>query len=411
VKLIYANPNPVPSTDPPSLQVIHTVAGMAKTSEVHLVAQRGALRWGRNDDEIREAVAAYYGISMPENLHLHLKAGFDFRIGDLRLFWNLPFIAGVAAAIVRIMRSSHPADAILVRNLKLAEFLLRHRRLFRLPPVVFETHELFVLSYWDEMKRTGREDPRKAARLEARERYVYKHSDGLICITSHLASMIRERYGIDKPILVAPDGVDLDAFVRAPKRLRPSDRPPMVFYLGSLHRWKGVDVLLGAVERLPGVHAKIVGGNDETVGRYSDLARELGIHDRVCFEGYVQPARRFEYMEDADVFVLPLKPIHIASYFTSPLKLFEYMAAGRPIVASDLPAIREVLENDVNAVLVEPDSPDALAEGIRRVLENSGLGERLASRAAQDVERYTWDRRAQSILDFISSNWMRSSIV
>ncbi len=392
----------MPSSSPPSLQVIHTVAAMASRAEVHLIAQRGTdLRAG---DDAREAVASYYGIDVPGGLHLHLMRGFDYRLGGVRLFWNLPFNARVAATILGIMRSSQPADAILVRNLRLAEFLLRHRGLLKLPRVVFETHELFVLSYQDELQRAGEQRPEKLARLGDLERYVYEHADGLICITSHLDSMIRERYGIDRPTLIAPDGVNLDAFARSPDRPSRSDRPPTVLYLGSLHRWKGVDVLLGAVERLPGVHARIVGGTDETIGRYTDLARKLGIEGRVHFEGYVQPSDRSRHMADADVFVLPLKPTSIGSYFTSPLKLFEYMASGRPIVASNLPAIREVLEDGVNALLVQSDDPDALAEGIRTVLENPALGERLASRASEDVKSYTWDRRAQSILDFIGGN-------
>jgi glycosyltransferase involved in cell wall biosynthesis len=107
----------------------------------------------------------------------------------------------------------------------------------------------------------------------------------------------------------------------------------------------------------------------------------------------------------ADVLVLPyLKRIFSAEYM-SPLKLFEYMAACRPIVASDLPALRTVLRHEENALLCEPDSVEALAAAVRRVLADADLGRRLADRAREDVQSYTWDRRAKTILENVR-RWM-----
>jgi glycosyltransferase involved in cell wall biosynthesis len=79
------------------------------------------------------------------------------------------------------------------------------------------------------------------------------------------------------------------------------------------------------------------------------------------------------------------------------LKLFEYMASGRPIVASDLPSLREVLADGRNAVLVEPGNPQALTAGIRRIKEDPALAERIARQALEDVRDYTWDRRAERL--------------
>ena len=79
------------------------------------------------------------------------------------------------------------------------------------------------------------------------------------------------------------------------------------------------------------------------------------------------------------------------------------MASKRPIVASDLPSIREIL-NEGNAILVQPDNPQGLAEGIRKVLENKNLAEKISARAFRDVQNYTWQKRAENILEFISQN-------
>jgi len=83
----------------------------------------------------------------------------------------------------------------------------------------------------------------------------------------------------------------------------------------------------------------------------------------------------------------------------SPLKLFEYMAAGVPIVATELPSVREVLRHGENAWLVEPDEKNALAKGITRIIEDAALKAKIAAEAEQSAKQYTWERRAISILD------------
>lgn len=107
------------------------------------------------------------------------------------------------------------------------------------------------------------------------------------------------------------------------------------------------------------------------------------------------------WLKAADVLVLPNSAKEkISRFYTSPLKLFEYMASGTPIVASDLPSIREVL-NEKNAVLVKPDSPEFLTAGIMKVLENPYLSDKISKQAFQDVQNYTWEKRAEKILRFI----------
>jgi glycosyltransferase involved in cell wall biosynthesis len=102
-------------------------------------------------------------------------------------------------------------------------------------------------------------------------------------------------------------------------------------------------------------------------------------------------------LADMDVLVLPNTATHISARYTSPLKLFEYMAAGRPIVASDLPALREVLTDGENALLVEPGNAAQLADAIGRLLHDPELAQRLAAAAWRDVQAYSWDRRAERL--------------
>jgi len=88
-----------------------------------------------------------------------------------------------------------------------------------------------------------------------------------------------------------------------------------------------------------------------------------------------------------------------AAEFTSPIKLFEYMASRRPIVATALPTIKEVLEDCGNALLVKPDSVDSLVNGIKTVLVDHNLAEKISIQAARDVKKYTWEERVKKILN------------
>jgi glycosyltransferase involved in cell wall biosynthesis len=107
-------------------------------------------------------------------------------------------------------------------------------------------------------------------------------------------------------------------------------------------------------------------------------------------------------LKSADVLVLPnsANP-KISALYTSPLKLFQYMASGVPIVASDLPSIREIL-TDENAFWFLPDDPRSLALQIEYVLSQPELAHMKAARAKDDVKKYTWDARAKNILAFIA---------
>jgi glycosyltransferase involved in cell wall biosynthesis len=154
-----------------------------------------------------------------------------------------------------------------------------------------------------------------------------------------------------------------------------------------------------AVAALEATRAVIVGGHEEEpdLARVKALAAERGCASRITFTGLIPPADVAARLRDTDVLILPNPASAISTSFTSPLKLFEYMASGRPIVASGLPSLREVLRDGENALLVEPGNAPALTAGIRRIKDDPALGERLARQALADVQQFTWGRRAERL--------------
>ena len=143
---------------------------------------------------------------------------------------------------------------------------------------------------------------------------------------------------------------------------------------------------------------------DEDVNRYKRIAESNSLKN-FSLIGFVPHTEVPSYLQASDVLVMPyttkmtIKGGTKAQYFTSPIKLFEYMAAARPIVATSIASVKEVLKDGVNSVLVEPDSADSLYEGIKKVLDYGGLSKKISKKARADIKKYTWEERVKKILD------------
>jgi glycosyltransferase involved in cell wall biosynthesis len=314
---------------------------------------------------------------------------------------NLPALARrigyLAFAAGRALGSSR-ADVIITRDSTVAWLLLQ---LPSRPPVVYESHGYApdVAAALPSMLSTARPpSASKLARLARREALIWSKADGYIAITAGLADELTTRLGPRDRLAIIPDGAHTKKVAGTF-----SEKVPATFfvvgYAGHLYAWKGVDILLEAVARVPEAQALIVGGHDKEpdLGRLRAAAQRLGIDQRVTFTGLVAPSAVPALLARADILALPNPPSAISTHATSPLKLFEYMAAGRAIVASDLPSIREVLQHDVTTWLVTPGDPQALAAGIARLMNDPALRQRLADAARVQVAEYSWSRRAEKI--------------
>jgi glycosyltransferase involved in cell wall biosynthesis len=312
----------------------------------------------------------------------------------------------LAFAVARATGGGH-SDVVMTRDLAVASLLLR------LPgraPIVYESHGYApeVSAALPELVSTARPPDRaKLARLGRRESYVWQHADGYVAITRGLAESLTARFGPRARLAVVPDGTRLTRPQPHPSTLAhpgtPADprtlAPCSVAYVGHLYAWKGVDVLLEAIARVPEVRGLIVGGHEQEpdLARLRALAKGLRIEDRVTFTGHLPPPAVAGQLARADIVALPNPASAISTHSTSPLKLFEYMAAGKAIVASRLPALGEVLTDEVNALLVTPGDADALAGGIRRLVNDRALRARLGGAARDTVAEYSWDRRAERL--------------
>jgi len=161
------------------------------------------------------------------------------------------------------------------------------------------------------------------------------------------------------------------------------------------------------IEALPMLSKDIkmafIGGEELEIKEYKNLANRFNVSAQCVFIGYQPRLRAIKYIKAMDTLVIPFPNVPHYAFYASPLKLFEYMASGRPIIASDLPALREVL-NDQNALFFKPEDTDDLARAVKTLKSSQMLGYHLSQQALADVKQYTWTKRAEKILKFIEIN-------
>jgi len=304
---------------------------------------------------------------------------------------RVQFLLGAAK-----MAASARDAVVLTRDLGLAAWLLQVPRPMR-PAIVYESHGLadVVAAEMPGLLGDARPAPSaaKLGRLARREQRVWRRAGAYMPITRALADDLTTRFGSRANVFVVPDGAR-----RQPVAfLRPDARDPFVAaYSGHLYPWKGVDVFVRALAAVPGVHGLIIGGHQDEpdLGRVRNLIRDLGLGSRIELTGLVPPAEVLPRLARASALVLPNTATVISDRYTSPLKLFEYLNAGRPIVASNLSALREVLTDGQTALLVPPGDPAALGQAIARLQRDPALAASLGAAAAHLAPHYTWDARA-----------------
>lgn len=227
----------------------------------------------------------------------------------------------------------------------------------------------------------------------------------LVVISHALKKMIKNDAS-GKKIIVAHDGADLigknDKDIQTAISDKNGNRTK-VGYIGHLYPGRGIDLIFKIALELPHIDFHIVGGTEEDI-----KARKRRIEgNNIFLHGFIPPSLINNYFRNCDILVMPHKgKVAISGgtsrdirEYMSPLKMFEYMASGKPIIASDLPVLREVLKQGKNAILVDPADIDGWVSAIQYLADDEKARERIAQQALIDLKQsYTWEKRAQRVL-------------
>lgn len=241
-----------------------------------------------------------------------------------------------------------------------------------------------------------------------RKSHVY-----IVSISGGLRNMLIEAGVQSERVIVAHDAVDTSMFVQVPNRktirrkFSLPERKKIVAYIGkysTMGESKGVEEIisvLGAVHvRHTDIELLLVGLNQDEFADVNILTKAAGLVDAVYLIGHVAHDDVARYMRAADVLVMNYPNTEHYAHYMSPLKLFEYMASGTPIITSDLPSIREVLD-DSTAYFFKVDDDADFIRVLEEILANPVAASQKAQTAFEKVKGYTWQKRSEDIIEFV----------
>ena len=245
------------------------------------------------------------------------------------------------------------------------------------------------------------------------EAWLLRRAKKNVVLTSYLKKTLMD-YGVKaENVLVSPDAVDLDIFdldlskEQARELLNLPNNKKILVYTGkftTMGEDKGLSLDFKAVSLMPAQDILLiaVGGSPWEVEKYNILAQNLGISDKIMLLGGCNQKTLAIYQKAADILLMTFPNTEHYAYYMSPLKMFEYMASKRPIIASDLPSIRDVLQGD-DCLFISPGSTQDLLNKINFVLNNPLNVRDIAELAYRRISNFTWTKRADNIQRFISN--------
>lgn len=381
VKFLYVSPSILPSRAANAVHVVMQCEALTQLPqcEVTLLAQRSV----RNAAHLPAALSAAFGTSLA-SLRLKTVSSDTQRMTSLRI---AGFMLTLGTELFRF-------DAILSRNLYaswiLAVLLKR--------PLLFETHQL---------ESGFRKCLQRSTMLQSRVT--------TIVISRRLAEALVSHHGR------APRNVEVlhDAAPAGISRLESGERQsmreqifpeesfgsrPVCGYFGHLYAGRGIEIIIEMARRLPQVAFLIAGGNVADIAR---IRSECSALENVHIVGHLPYQKAQEAMASCDILLMPYQRKvsigikgHDTARWMSPMKMFEYMGAGVPIISSRLPALEEVLVHERNCLMVTPDDPDAWVAAMKRLFDTPNLAEQISSTAHNDYQAsHTWLARAHRILE------------
>ncbi len=375
MKIAYISDQFLPQTATDTEQSLNMIAGLGnRGAQVRLVVPRAPLKPGPTAEEL----ARYYQVP----------ANFEVQSYPMPTWPRVLAKAGHALRAV-VTKLAGDADVLYTRNLP----LVVSAAAAGLGPIIYETYRPWP-------------DQNPALRVMLQQLAKSGRLAGLV-LHSRLAADSFERVGFpNERLLVAHNAWD-------PKKLEPvlsvdaarrqcglPQSGQVVTYAGRVQQHKGIGLILEMARALPQVRFVIVGSEGE-----GEMEAEAAPIANVEVRPWLPFSEVVPYLYASDVLLIPptLGPLQTTGTTVLPMKTFLYMATGRAIFAGRTPDLLEILKDGENACLVPPDDAPAAIEGLRALLADPARGRELGAAARRKMDAWTWDDRAQAVLDFIAN--------
>ena len=370
MKILYVASSAIPAHSASSVHVMKM--GQALSKNGHAVAIL-APEYNRPDTGFAKTINAfnYYGVNQ-----------------SFTLCHGQESIKGRAGIFIFMIE-------VLLKSTKLRPDLIYSRCLFSAwvasfigIPIIFERHDSFI-------KGT------KAEKIFMS--LLKKKSLNKIVVISHALkeNLCLEYHIADTKIIVAADGSDPIPNNNPKPKIEKSTTS--VGYVGHLYPGRGIEIILDLAEEFPAIKFHIIGGLKNDIEHWQDKSQKI---TNISWYGHLTHAQAAQHLLLFDIVLAPYqRKVTVSggagdtSRWMSPLKIFEYMAAAKPIICSNIAVLKEVLEDKKNCLLCEPDNLSSWSSALKTLIENPAFANKIANQAYIDfIKEYTWDARVKKIL-------------
>jgi len=278
-----------------------------------------------------------------------------------------------------LLRNRGEYDLILTHEIEIAQFLTRFKKILK-KPVVYEMHKPHHATM--------------APEPTLLEKKIFDQINGLIVTTQSLKKWVLENYNLSCPVEQIPLTSTID-----PVSTQDVHKPYRIFFVGQPTRNRGVEILVQGLSQLTDCELHVIGGTPDQLTNFRVLIAE-NISPRIVFYGYVPQSQIREKLEGALAVVCPTL-LTGSMPFVAMTKLYDYLGWGVPIVASNLPSIREVVTHEQEALLFHAGDTNSYVECIRRLIADNELRMSLRVNALKLAHDYTWEKRTQRLTLFL----------
>ncbi len=293
------------------------------------------------------------------------------------------------------MLSKGKIDYLISRDPGALPYLYKLRKKYQLP-VFYQPHNFYV-----DLKIRKDLNSSNAGKYHWLEKKYIPQMTGLLCLQESQARLYRQYYP-DLPIYAAKPGL-LSLCEKGE-----ADHPQKydIGYVGSLQEKKGIDILLEAFKNLndPSLKLVLIGGRHENeINPVRNLVHEAGMEKQITVAGWMPYKDVLIKLKEVRVGILPLKDTFYNHFLTAPNKLFDYIGMGIPVIASDLPAIRDFITSDKEGILIPPENPAAMAQAILAMTKDADKYTIMSKNAYQLAKESLWKKRASEMIHMMES--------
>ena len=272
--------------------------------------------------------------------------------------------------------------------------------------VIYDSHELYL-------ERNTLQPPRRLGKysLSRLEAFLIRRADLVITVNRAIAHELAQRYQISTPLVIlnAPSknraSLDINSGMNNLRKiLNVNPEHQLLLYSGSITFGRGLEKVIESLQLLPSCHFVMLGyGSADYINQLKILSQQMGVESQISLFGPVPFDEVTRYASSADLGIAPIYNVCLSYFFCSPNKLFEYIAAGLPVVGSNFPELKRIIEGYQIGKTFNPEGPKDIANAINYVLSDPKRYKTMKKNAQKAAMVFNWENESKKLLEIYKS--------